>query len=167
MTERLTDLEGAILSLLIKCEGVTAYGIRTAFRRSPSEFWSGSAGAIYPAIARLEARGLVIAKAANQGKRKSKDLSLSTAGRSAVVAWAGQTDAACGAGFDPFRVRANVWQGLPRGQRDAVYRDLAKAIEARLAALPPTGMSVDDPAYTIEMAQQRARLDWLKAQSSS
>lgn len=165
MTDSLTDLDGAILSLLLATGDATAYAVRTAFRQSPSEFWSGSAGAIYPAIARLVARNLVRSEAVSQGKRRSQRLSLTAAGRAAVFAWSRQSDAACGAGFDPFRVRARVWPLLPEADRRALFDEMKVAITARIGSPPPEGLTADDPAYAIEMGQQRARLDWLNRQS--
>ena len=52
-TALVTELEGAILSEIQHRGNHTAFQVRRAFQTSPSIEWSGSAGAIYPAIKHL------------------------------------------------------------------------------------------------------------------
>lgn len=42
---QLTEREGAALGVVLRDGPVTSYAIKELFRKSPSEFWSGSAGA--------------------------------------------------------------------------------------------------------------------------
>lgn len=163
-TDTLTELEGAVLSLLDGQEGLTAYAVRSAFERSPSEFWSGSAGAIYPALKRLEGRKLISGQDQATGRRKGRAYRLTADGAEALEAWAGNVSVAAGAGFDPFRVRAKVWAKLPAADRADLYRALAKAISERIAALSEEAGGLNHPAQ-IERRQQASRLDWLDDQS--
>jgi DNA-binding PadR family transcriptional regulator len=52
-------LEGCVLGILWERGPCTAYAARKVLRESPSPYWSGSAGAVYPLLARLEGRRLV------------------------------------------------------------------------------------------------------------
>ena len=46
----MTELEGAILGVIRLDPSCTAYRVRQVFLASRSDEWSGSAGAVYPAI---------------------------------------------------------------------------------------------------------------------
>ncbi len=101
----LTDLEGAVLAEIARRGVATSYLVARAFSASPSEFWSGSAGAVYPLIKRLLARGMVTAHADADGKRARLDYSLTEAGRMAMEEWLLDAHRASGMGFDPLRTR--------------------------------------------------------------
>jgi DNA-binding PadR family transcriptional regulator len=103
--DSLTDLEGTIVSTLLRWPGESAYFVRQAFINSPSRFWSGSGGSIYPAIKRLEARGVLVSHPRKVGRKKSIGYELSDYGRSICLAWVGDPVRACDTGFDPFRLR--------------------------------------------------------------
>ena len=70
----LTELEGAALGVVVRDGPCTSYVVKEMFRGSPSEFWSGSAGSIYPLMRRLEERGLVASKRGSTGRRGHKVL---------------------------------------------------------------------------------------------
>lgn len=163
-TDTLTELEGAILSLLGNQEPMTAYAVRTVFRKSRSEFWSGSAGAIYPAIRRLEARGLIAGEDVATGRRSGREFRLSGTGAMALRRWAMDAAAAAGAGFDPFRVRTLAWDILDDADRAALRDRLTTEIERRVAALE-TGEFAKSPQADLEARLQRSRLAWLADQS--
>ena len=65
----LTELEGAILSEIQHRGQKTAFQVRRAFAVSFSLEWKGSAGAVYPAVKRLEQRGFIQASVAQGGER--------------------------------------------------------------------------------------------------
>jgi DNA-binding PadR family transcriptional regulator len=100
-----TDLEAAALGAIAKNEPITGYRLKETFGRSLSRFWSGSAGAIYPLLTRLEARGLIAAKQARRGKMNVRTYSITRAGREALTAWIFDMDLAVDPGFDPVRTR--------------------------------------------------------------
>ncbi len=56
-TQRLSELEAVVLGLVWSDGPCTAYAVRRTVQASLSAQWSGSAGAVYPAVARLEQRG--------------------------------------------------------------------------------------------------------------
>ncbi len=103
---QLTDLEGAALAEIARRGVATSYAIARAFSDSPSEFWSGSAGAVYPMLKRLMERGLLIADSGKRGRRAHTGYALNEAGHTALKAWLLDPQRASGLGFDPLRTRA-------------------------------------------------------------
>src|SRR5690242_14236558 len=83
----LSDLEGCVLGCLWKHGASTPYAVRRMFLDSPSSHWSGSAGAVYPLLERLERGGLVASRHAPRGARDGWTYSLTAAGRRRLRAW--------------------------------------------------------------------------------
>lgn len=101
----LSELEGAALATVRKHAPCTPYKVREAFRASPSDVWSGSAGAIYPLMRRLEAEKLVAARGERVGRRPRRLYSLTPKGERALKAWLTDVDRGASIGFDPLRTR--------------------------------------------------------------
>lgn len=131
---KISELEGAILSEIEHRGQQTAFQVRKAFADSFSLEWKGSAGAVYPAVKRLEQDGLVHASEA-QGGRATRHLSLTNAGREALKTWACDPALASSIGVDPFRLRAGMWIGLSDEDRTSLFRDITVAVEANIGAL--------------------------------
>lgn len=83
----------ALLLFLVGTEGKSGYDIRRLFQSSPLGLFSDSPGAIYPALARLEARGLLASRAEATGRRKRTFLR-TLRGEGALRAWLRQPIAA-------------------------------------------------------------------------
>lgn len=161
---RISELEGAILSEIEHRGQKTAFQVRKAFADSFSLEWKGSAGAIYPAVRRLEKDGFLEATAA-QGGRATRHLSLTDAGRHALMTWACDPMLAASIGVDPFRLRAGIWTVLTDGDRAALFRELEAAIATNIDALTAYLDSADPvERIRIEMAiaVQNARLAGLR-----
>lgn len=158
----LTELEGAILTEIGHRGHNTAFQVRRAFEMSPSSSWSGSAGAVYPAIKRLTEAALIIARQDNS-KRGTRLLSLSDAGRAALEAWFCNTDTACGLGVDPFRLRAGLWETLPATRRQTLIAALRRTITAEIPKLQHRQDldAVEAIGNELAIAVQKLRLDWL------
>ena len=158
----LTELEGSVLVEIGHRGNQTRFQVRRAFETSPSSSWSGSAGAIYPAIKRLVEAGLITAGAPTTGLR-TRSLALSPEGSAALEHWFTDVAAACTTGADPFRSRAGLWATLAptrRAQviaamRDGVHRELAK-LESRTNLDP-----VENVGNALAIRLQRLRLEWL------
>ncbi|UIJ44802.1 PadR family transcriptional regulator [Sphingomonas cannabina] len=160
-TAALTELEGAVLSEIHHRANRTAFQVQRAFQRSPSTEWSGSAGAVYPAIRRLIEGGLITATPM-AGGRKAQALEVTRAGVSALTAWACDPGRAAGVGLDPFRLRSGIWRTLPNKERRNALEAVAAEIRQDLAR-----QGADD-ADTVERTRdelavrlQRTRLDWI------
>lgn len=66
---KLTTLD-ALLLFLVSHTGQSGYDIRRLFQSTPIGLFSDSPGAIYPAMARLEMRGVLTSNAEADGRRK-------------------------------------------------------------------------------------------------
>jgi len=162
----MTELEGAILGLLRAGKEVTRYAVRRQFEISRSAEWSGSAGAIYPAIQRLQAAGLVGARKQKDG-RGTQTYALTKKGLAAHDEWLCDVLRAAGPGMDPFRTRAALWAFLPPARRRALMKDLQRQIgdlrdayRHDLNGLDP----LDEITQELVLLQLETRLEWLKRQ---
>jgi DNA-binding PadR family transcriptional regulator len=144
----LTDLEGAALADIARNGPTTSYAVAKSFAQSPSEFWSGSAGAVYPLIKRLQTRGLLAAKEKADGKRARTDYAVTAKGRVELKNWLLDSRRAAGIGFDPLRTRA-------------VYLDLVSASE-RGAFLDAVQSHLDEAA-TVDVWPDSPRLQKIHA----
>lgn len=159
MTEKsLTDLEGAVLAEIARRGVATSYMVTRAFASSPSEFWSGSAGAVYPLIKRLLARGMVTAKSDADGKRARLDYRLTDAGKAAMEIWLLDAKRASGMGFDPLRTRLVHLELVDAKQRQK-FLEQVRAISADFArnSEPPDGRY----GAPVHKSWLKARARWL------
>ena len=159
----MTELEGAILTLLYTEGAMTSYGVRRAFLDSPSSFWSASAGAIYPALKRMEAAGLLVSTDASRGRRPAKSVCLSESGKTSMFEWVTNVSTAIGPGFDPFRLRAPVWMRLEPAGRKALKAELEAGVVNRIRAIDALDPGHPDAVrHALERVQQETRLEWIR-----
>jgi len=162
----LTELEGAMLGVVRLEPNCTAYRVRQVFLASRSTEWSGSAGAVYPAVNRLQVEGL-IGESPEQDGRGTKTYRLTPAGLTAHDGWLCDPDRALGAGLDPFRTRAGFWFVLPPKRLHTFLTGLGKQIETRRDELLRELPSLDDgdaAMATLHVGLQDLRLDWIAKQ---
>jgi DNA-binding PadR family transcriptional regulator len=152
----LTDLEGATLAAIASRGAATGYVIARFFADSPSEFWSGSAGAVYPAIKRLAARGYLEATPGATGRRAQITYRLTEDGRMAMEAWLLDAKQAAGLGFDPLRTRLTYLHVVP-AQRRARFLAQVRAEFAAVAA---------KPAFDGQPMLQKIHATWLNARAA-
>lgn len=159
----LTELEGSILSELHHRGRQTAFQVRRSFAISPSIEWRGSAGAVYPAIRRLERDGLIEGVAKGDG-RATRLLSITPAGLDAMMRWATEPTRAVSVGIDPFRMRAGIWLGLADPERSnalaSVRRELVSNIEA-LKGHARHKDGIERASVDLALRLQSTRLEWL------
>ena len=171
MRRPLTELEGSVLGLVWARQPCTPYRVRREFADSPSPHWSGSAGAIYPLMARLEAAGLLRSAAHATGGRDSRLYRATPAGRRALERWVGPAvpDEVAGVPPDPIRMRIASMEVLPPAQRRELLRQLesrmlellAKAEAAHAAGDPGGGLF--DAMSLGALAMQRTRIEWVRS----
>jgi DNA-binding PadR family transcriptional regulator len=160
----LTELEGAVLSVINGLGSCTPYQVRQNFLASRSREWSGSAGAVYPAVRRLHSAGLLRAQQ-TEDARGSVRFSLSARGRKAFDAWLKDVERACGSGLDPFRCRADLWYILPAIDRRALLQTLMQKLEQRIGmldALFDRTDTIERRALVLEIELHKTRLRWLE-----
>lgn len=166
----LTELEHTVLGVVWSRQPCTPYQVRREFTESPSPYWSGSAGAIYPVMARLEAGRLLRSQAHATGSRKSRLYRVTPAGRAVLVRWIGPPIPADVVGVppDPLRTRIAFSTVLPAARR----RRFLEEVEARLAEF----VGVSERSYAEgrfvnayfelmargAVAMQRTRLEWIR-----
>ena len=163
-TDSVTELEGAILGEIARLGSCTAYRLRQSFVTSRSAEWSGSTGAVYPALRRLTARGL-LAGVPVPGARGGQAMSVTDAGRAALEAWLGDVEKAANPGLDPFRTRVGFARKLA-ADWPALAGRLRTEVHARLAtldALPDAEDAAEQAWREMERAAHQSRLAWLAA----
>src|SRR6185436_15686794 len=108
----------------------TPYAVRRSFQLSPSSHWSGSAGAVYPALARLEERGLVRSEHAPRGGRQAWRYAITARGNARFRAWLEPPFApeVISVPPDPLRTRIHFLATMTSARR-------AKFVAAALAGL--------------------------------
>ena len=157
----LTEMEGLALGLVKQMQPTSAYALAATFSSSPSTYWSGSAGAVYPLVRRLEKAGLLLAEKSHTGKRKSTLYSLSTSGEAAFKAWLLDVERAVNPGFDPLRSRATMLQLVtPRARASFLAKVERKLAEQQEEGLPEDRAS--ERFRGIHKSWLSHRLRWLK-----
>lgn len=163
----LTELEGAILTEIGHRGNATSFKVRRAFELSPSTSWSGSAGAVYPAIRRLTEAGQIDASP-SPTKRGTTMLALTEAGAAMLDRWLRDAATACSIGIDPFRLRVGLWSLLPAADARSVAAAMRAEIHAELAKLTSRGTldPVEQAGNEVAIGLQHLRLAWLDAWQS-
>ncbi len=165
-----TELESAVLGVLWRDGPCTAYAIRQHFRESPAPRWSGSAGAIYPLVRRLESRGLVRSKQSARGQRRQQDYQITRRGLASFRQWlrasSGPSDATLI--HDPLRTRMLFLAALPQDQARSFVSDAVDALRRdALQAKEDCRKRASDECPFSRLAARnallltRARLRWL------
>lgn len=131
----LTDLELTVLGIVRKRAPCTAYAVMREFSSSPSSYYRGSAGAIYPLVRRLEKSGHLEAREGRQGRRPRRTYALAATGLEALRNWLlpPLPDAAAAITFDPIRTRSYFLAVLDPAEQLAFVVDAEKRLEAQLA----------------------------------
>ena len=136
---RHSELECFTLGLVWQLGPCSPYDVRRHMQRSPSTQWSGSAGAIYPLVQRLERGGLLKGKALTNGKRARKEYAITPRGLKVLKEWIGPPlpDEAVTVTYDPLRSRARFLGVMTPAQRRDWVEAATGALEqvaARVAA---------------------------------
>ena len=76
-----SELEHVVLGVVRLKQPCSPCWIRMDFAESPSSHWSGSAGAIYPLVRRLERRGLLKSTVRRGDRRETRLYRLTLKGR--------------------------------------------------------------------------------------
>jgi DNA-binding PadR family transcriptional regulator len=166
----LTELEGAVLGTLRQHAPCTPYRIRRLFLDSPSPYWSGSAGAIYPLMGRLENRGLIRAKPGAADRREGRVYELTASGVRAARKWLGPPwpPIVTGVPADPLRTRVAVLDALGRAARVRFFRAAIAAVDEDIRSHLSdrrrgrhAGRPLDEAVARGALAMLRARRRWL------
>lgn len=160
----LTELEGAILSEIVFRGNQTAFQVRRSFADSPSLEWKGSAGAVYPAVRRLESQKLITAIAKGD-RRSTKILSVTPSGRNAMMEWACEPQRAVSTGIDPFRMRSGIWLQLDGKSRRKILKAVLDQLEAEIASLRAYSRrndAIENASVDLAIRLQELRRNWIE-----
>ena len=166
----LTDLEYTVLGIVWKKAPCTAYSIMREFSGSPSSYYRGSAGTIYPLVRRLETRRHLVSSEGGRGRRPHVTYEISRKGLAALRRWLTPPlpEAAAAITFDPLRTRAFFLKALTPGQRLAFVVHAQKQLHTQLDVVeaectryrdegdPFSALAMDGALHVI-----RARIAWM------
>ena len=154
----LTELEGLLLAKVARMAPITAYELKQSVAAAPSRFWSGSAGAIYPAVKRLQMRGLLRTQNATVGRRKAVAYDLSPDGKVAFRNWVTDLERAIDPGVDPLRMRMLFLDLIPTERRNAFLARVDAQLEqlAREAPFQPPETSLENRAHRLWMRARKS-----------
>jgi len=145
----MSELEHVVLGVVSREQPCTAYGVRKVFLNSPSSYWSGSAGAIYPLMRRLEQAGLIRSAPCRGDKRRARLYQLTSNGRA--------------------RLNVSFFGALTHRERQtavkeaqANLREQLQHIRAEMPTQNGEDASYDDLVDRGAVLSIRAQLAWLK-----
>jgi DNA-binding PadR family transcriptional regulator len=167
----LTDLEGCVLGIIRAKGACTPYVVRREFMQSTTPYWSGSAGAIYPLVARLRRRRLLRAVRPTGDLRGGTLYGLTAAGDRALRQWLGPVlePAVYASHPDPLRTRVSFLALLTPAVRATFVTEAATRIRAHLEDLARAAEAAQACGDRYEFHASRgaylageARLTWLE-----
>lgn len=135
--QAVTELEQCVLGIVWQSGPITAYEIAKPFAQSPSTYWSGSAGAIYPLVKRLEEKGLLQGETAKWNSRQKRTFTITPEGLRELREWLAPpfTPDVGAVSFDPVRTRMSFLGALPQRQRERFVDEAERVIKEHLEEL--------------------------------
>jgi DNA-binding PadR family transcriptional regulator len=132
-----TELEACVLGVVAGQGPCTAYSVRSIFAASPTQRWSGSAGAIYPLVRRLRGRGLLAGTKSTQGARSATLYSLTENGAALLKRWLTTVahEESVSIPVDPVRTRLHFLHVLEPPERLRWAETTLEDLEAQIAPL--------------------------------
>jgi len=169
----LTDFEQVLLGI-INSEPRSGYGLKKLFNASPASVYQPSPGALYPALRRLEGRGLLRAETqVSSGRRALRLYSVTPAGHAAHVDWLRQpvVPATVVTDLGLHVMRFALMEGqVERTTILAFLRDLAEALEVFVAGVEQyLGSGAESSRQHAQLALKhgivvhRASLEWARS----
>lgn len=167
----LSELEYVTLGVLRLEQPCTAYAVRMVFQQSLSSHWSGSAGAIYPLLRKLEKQKLVRSTARRGDGRSTRLYALTRRGETELQQWLRPPlpPAEALITIDPLRLRGRFLEAVSEAERAAFARDAETKLRALLARINELARADkrrgDQYRYLTNRSAAlgiRAQLAWLK-----
>ena len=161
----LTEYESSVLAIIGRDGPITAYKVRKIIEGSPAAGFSSSAGAVYPAIARLKARNLIAAEAVETDGRNTELLKATQTGRAAIRRWVLEVTPEQLLPVDLLRTRVAYASLLSASERRDWLQAVKAALRDKLAEIEiyATQHSEGTMDYAHRHAKRitRARIEWL------
>jgi DNA-binding PadR family transcriptional regulator len=159
------EAEGPVLGLLARLHPLSRYQILRFFQSSPARFQNVSKGSVYPLVARLLDRGLIVSKAGD-GPHGAPVYSLTALGRTALRNWTKRLDKRDMLPLDALEQRVFSLTELPPTERIAWVADAKELILAKKAELQAhrdriTSYVYGTIVYNADQERLDAKLAWL------
>jgi DNA-binding PadR family transcriptional regulator len=168
----LTDFEQILLGLLAGSPSC-GYELKKLFAATPAVVYQPSSGALYPALRRLERRGLLSAEQApSAGKRRQRRYQLTPAGQAAHASWMRQPvePSTIGADLGTHLMRFVMAEGVLSPEEVLSFLDqLASALEGFIATIADYLETAPLPGCHPRLALRhgvevhQASLDWVRS----
>ncbi len=171
MTSKVTELEGCVLGIVWEMDSCTPYAIRKVFQGSPNPHWSGSAGAIYPLVRRLESGGLLRVREDYTGQRRRELYKLTAKGLCALRSWVGPevSDWSVTIPVDPLRLRVRFLGVLQSSRRTEflAHAEHQLLVQIKEAEKECRSLDAEKDPFSYLLARgvakiARARLAWIR-----
>jgi DNA-binding PadR family transcriptional regulator len=166
-----SELEHVVLGVVGLKQPCSAYAIRMVFAESPSRHWSGSAGAIYPLVRRLEGRGLLKSTIRGGDRREARLYRLTPKGRNRLGSWLRPPlpDAAGLMVLDPLRVRVRFLEAVAVQERRAIVDEAETKLGEQLEQINLEAENAKRGgdlflylSHRGAVRSLRAQMDWLR-----
>jgi len=130
-----SDLEYVVLGIVWKFGPCTAYAVRKEFLTSPSSHFSGSAGAIYPLMQRLENQGLISSSSGSHGKRARCLYAIEPKGSKVLRRWLSLPlpERSSVATYNPLRARFYFLKALSSKQQESFLDNATILVNEEIA----------------------------------
>jgi DNA-binding PadR family transcriptional regulator len=163
---RLTELEHVVLGIVWKDGPCTAHAIRMHTITTRNSRFSGSPGAIYPVMRRLEFRGLVSCDLDCSGRQLRRTYTTTYDGRAALRSW---LKAACPVQRsdvlqDPVRLRIYFLEALPMFRRRTVLEAMEQGLGEQMEDLVDDLGDDADRGETYRLLATRGAITVCRAQ---
>ncbi|HVL79528.1 MAG TPA: helix-turn-helix transcriptional regulator [Sphingomicrobium sp.] len=163
----LTDSEGAILTLVLRQQPITAYQIGKAFEASPVHTLNTSKGKLYPLIYRLHDRGLLSGEAVEGDKRGTQLFSCTASGKQALRRWVLTIRPEHELLHDPLRKKIQGFELLSREEQMNWLAEARDRLGRKLEDIERWPTDVEGPygelVHESAKVALRGRIAWLDA----
>jgi DNA-binding PadR family transcriptional regulator len=167
-TRGLTELEGSVLGVIRLKGPCTPYAVRREFRDSTTPYWSASAGAIYPLVARMTKKRLLRIVRTISDARGGRLYTLTAAGEKAFLQWLGPpfSPLVLGTPPDPIRTRVGFLGALSPVQRQAFLTEAENQFAQHLSVVAAAEPSISDTFERLALQgsyrTMAARMEWVR-----
>lgn len=162
-----SELEQVVLGVVWKEGACTPHTVRTHFADSRNSRFSGSAGAIYPLVERLERRGLLRSTSDRTTRQRRRLYRITEKGLAELRAWVG-SELPFGIPHDPIRLRLYFLEALAPSARAKFLDAAERGMRAELGFLRDDRDRYEREGWTYSVcatdgaiAIVRAQIAWL------
>jgi DNA-binding PadR family transcriptional regulator len=166
---KLSHLAYIVLGVVAERQPCSGYAVMKDFQSSASTYFSGSAGAIYPLMRRLQEDGLTKVERTAAGSRTRTNYTITEKGRAALEGWLSSPVPEADVAYvvDLLRTRVLFFERLSIEKRRGLVEDARRLLRARITAskekLGAKGVLTKYEKVTLKsvVMADEARLKWL------